>query len=272
MSLTYTIGAQEDNIDLEPTYTLPPRSPFILGPLQKTNPSSITMASMRDTDVSPFSFIVLDPPWPNRSVERSSSYKTLDPRSMEELKSLILDMHLDTHLYDNGHVAVWITNKPACRDLVVGSGGLFDQWGIEVVEEWIWLKVTKGGEPVTAISGLWRRPYEVCIVGQKRSSIGDGAELPVAVDVARQAIRQRVLIGVPDLHSRKPCLKSLVEESLLSKSAAPAQTWGIEVFGRYCVAEWMTIGDQAILFNRDDQWSNVPLHETAASRDERNPI
>ncbi|KAK8219306.1 hypothetical protein M8818_001040 [Zalaria obscura] len=109
-----------------------------------------------------FDFIILDPPWPNASVRRAkrsgwSSYQVSD--SLGDLADLIFNMDIDMLLAEQGYVGVWITNKSAVRELVLGDAGFFATWGVELVEEWLWIKTTTKGETVTAIDSLWRKPF-----------------------------------------------------------------------------------------------------------------
>jgi N6-adenosine-specific RNA methylase IME4 len=63
---------------------------------------------------------------------------------------------------------------------------------------------------------------------------------------------RRVVAAVPDLHSRKPCLKELFE--LLHM---PADYQAVEIFARNLTAGWHSWGDEAILFNWDGFWKDV---------------
>lgn len=139
-------------------------------------------------------------------------------------------------------VAVWITNKQAIRETVLGQNGLFETWGIDLIEEWLWLKTTVYGEPVSELSAVWRKPYEVLLVGRKRGHL-----LPCAA-VPREELRSRVVISVPDLHSRKPCLKKLIEHFL------PEQHRVLEVFARHLVSGWWSWGDECLKFNWQGFW------------------
>lgn len=254
-----TSGQSDPSAPSSTTYTIPPRSAFLLTPVSDTESFARLATTVSTTSNHQFSFLLLDPPWPNRSAARSYSYAIPEPRNLGELRGLLLGAGVDKHLEDGSFVAVWVTNKAACRDVIMGSGGLFEQWGVEVVEEWIWVKVTRRGEPVTDVNGLWRRPYEVCLVGRKKGAgrgerQGDDGGVGPNRGCAT-TIERRVILGVPDLHSRKPCLKGLVNMLLLKGEPKPNATWGVEMFARCCVSEWIAWGDEAVLFNRDDQWS-----------------
>ena len=188
-----------------------------------------------------FNFILLDPPWPSRSVKRThktagSTYNTSP--SLWDIRDLILDTHLELLMAEECLVAMWITNKPGIRELVAGENGIFACWGLDLVEEWLWLKTTTHGEPVTPLDGLWRKPYEVLLLGRKQSK-EDSPE-----------VKRRVVIGVPDLHSRKPCLKTIIEPLMEDSKDYRA----LEVFARHLVAGWCSWGDECIKFNWDGFW------------------
>jgi N6-adenosine-specific RNA methylase IME4 len=138
---------------------------------------------------------------------------------------------------------VW-TASAASRAAVRGPGGVFDALGMVPFEEWVWAKVTRGGEPVTPLDGVWRRPYEVLHLGRVRSA-------EASPDSPEPVVR-RVVVAVPDLHSRKPCLKELFE--LLHM---PADYHALEVFARNLTAGWHAWGNEAILFNWDGHWTDV---------------
>jgi len=196
-----------------------------------------------------FNLVVMDPPWPNTSVKRASksgqsSYQIA--KTMPELETLLIDLYLETMLAEDAIVAVWITNKPAIRDLMLSEGGLFASWNVVLEEEWLWIKTTKDGQPVTALDGMWRKPYEVLLVGRKQKQRRSS-------DIKRETtVRRRVIAGVPDLHSRKPCLKELIEP-LRSKSDNPMT---LEIFARYLVKDWWSWGNEALKFNHESHWTS----------------
>jgi N6-adenosine-specific RNA methylase IME4 len=197
-----------------------------------------------------FDIILLDPPWPNRSVKRThktahSTYSTA--QSLEEIYQLIIGMDLDVWMPDSCLVAIWITNKPAVRDLVLGENGLFDCLGVELVEEWVWLKTTVHGEPMTPIDSVWRKPYEVLLIGRKSGRYSTQSE---DTPKAHVQIPRKVVISVPDLHSRKPCLKELLEAYIPDSSSYRA----LEIFARHLVAGWWSWGNECIKFNGKQYW------------------
>jgi N6-adenosine-specific RNA methylase IME4 len=242
-------------------FAIPPDSSFVLGSCwDPTTLHRYIRAQAQELDVpKTFNAVVLDPPWPNSSVKRThktanSTYSTA--ATLQQIYELIIGMDLDMLMADDCVVAMWITNKPAVRDLVLGEGGIFECLGVELVEEWIWLKTTLHGEPITPIDSVWRKPYEIQLVGRKRRNYLMSAEGSSAKD---GGVKRRVLMSVPDLHSRKPCLKELIETLLLDANHYRA----LEVFARHLVTGWWSWGDECLKFNWEGNWRPDGLSEEA---------
>ena len=227
---------------------MPPKSSFYLGDCTASSQfrKAIRKHAEQHSTRPSFDFILLDPPWPNRSIKRThktagATYNTIP--SLEDLGDMTMDMQLETLMAEDALVAVWITNKQAARDLVCGLGGLFECWGVELIEEWIWLKTTISGQPTSVLDALWKKPYEVLVLGRKRGHDGDD-------DQPKPSVTRRVIIGVPDLHSRKPCLKGLMEPMMPN----PEDYRALEIFARHLVAGWCSWGDECIKFNWEGYW------------------
>ncbi|KAI0905804.1 MT-A70-domain-containing protein [Ustulina deusta] len=202
-----------------------------------------TVESQREAfiqDAPQFDLLVLDPPWPSRSVKRrSDSYATVN--SMGEARELLAQIPVASHLKRDGLVAIWITNKAAITDLLTAPGGMLAQWGLEPVGEWIWLKVTSAGEPILDIESAWRKPWERLVIARK---MGGLVSLPT---------NRKVILGVPDVHSRKPSLRGLFEDIL------PKHYVGLEVFARNLTAGWWSWGNEVLFFQQEHHW--VPLED-----------
>ena len=184
-----------------------------------------------------FDFVLLDPPWENRSAHRSRKYATrqaVDPMG-------VLESSLEPHLAPNALVACWITNKLSVRQAALKA---FECWDVEFQAQWVWLKVTVNGDPVTDINGTWRKPYECLLLGRKRGDKG------LSHDVRQDTLRPRVLVGVPDLHSRKPSVKELIEPLMEDSSSYRA----LEVFARNLTAGWWALGNEVLKYNSEDYW------------------
>ena len=207
--------------------SIPPRSTVLNGDILSTR-------SIFTQNAPKFDLIVMDPPWPNRSARRKGGYSISNNAS--DISSLLRSLPLEDHIADDGYVGVWITNKTIFRDLTME---LFQLWGVEFVEEWIWLKVTCQGEPICALDSLWRKPYEILLVGKKGgSSMHEGVE-------------RRVVVGVPDLHSRKPSLKFLFEDVI---QKTPGEYQGLEIFARNLTEGWWGWGNEVLKFQEEEHW------------------
>lgn len=243
-TLTMSTGESDGSF----SFRIPPKSSFYLGDCAESH--DFRQAIRRHSDKRgrrpAFDFILLDPPWPNRSVKRThktagATYNTIS--SIDDLGDMIFDMQLDALMAEEALVGIWITNRQAARELVLGQSGLFECWDVELSEEWLWLKTTTSGEPTTVLDALWKKPYEVLLLGRKRRVDANESRPDTA-------IKRRVIIGVPDLHSRKPCLRSLVASIMAKKEKYEA----LEVFARHLVSGWCSWGDECIKFNWKGYW------------------
>ncbi|KAL2156943.1 hypothetical protein VTH06DRAFT_1871, partial [Thermothelomyces fergusii] len=168
-----------------------------------------------------------------------------------------------SRLAPGGLVAVWVTNAARTADLLLGTagpaagggGGVFAEWGVEPVGEWVWLKITAAGEPVVPPGSAWRKPWErLLIARRKRTGAGTGAAgMEVEAEGGRgrrtRPVAGKVIAAVPDVHSRKPNLRALFEEELL-----PERYEALEVFARNLTAGWWAWGDEVLLFQRRECW------------------
>ncbi|KAF4634513.1 hypothetical protein G7Y89_g3592 [Cudoniella acicularis] len=210
---------------------LPRNSTALVGDVATTLPIFTSVAPQ-------FNLIIMDPPWPNRSARRKGSYGI--SYSTTEIRDLLSLIPISDHLAEKGLVGVWITNKAAFRDMLLGEGGLFDEWGIELGEEWVWVKVTKKGETVSKLNSLWRKPYEILLVGRRREE-----------GIQSTEVKRRVIFGVPDLHSRKPNLKSVFKKVMeLERYEA------LEIFARNMTDGWWAWGNEALKFQMNEHWIN----------------
>lgn len=218
------------------SHHIPVGSKYLLG--------SIESQRERFLDTAPqFDIVVLDPPWPSRSVRRKKKNSYSTAYDIEEMRNLLDLIPVAGHLKPEGIVAIWVTNKPAVMDLLKTPGGLFDQWNVEFIGEWIWVKLTSKGEPIVDFKSTWRKPWERLLFAKRKGS-------------SRKLQPQRkVIFAVPDLHSRKPNLRTLLDDFL------PKDYLGLEVFSRNLTAGWWGWGDQTLLFQQKEHWTDDSVTE-----------
>ncbi|TDZ38955.1 Uncharacterized protein C8035_v006895 [Colletotrichum spinosum] len=219
------------------THFIPTGTRYLSGLIEDTR-TTFTSAAPH------FDLVVLDPPWPNKSVKRkANSYATT--YGLKETRSLLEQIPVGGHLADGGLVAIWVTNKPALVDLLTSPRGVLAGWGLEVATEWIWLKITSRGEPIFDTASAWRKPWERLIIAKKR---GDDRNIP-----------QRVVAAVPDIHSRKPNLRCLFEDLL------PRDYRGLEIFARNLTAGWWGWGDEVLRFQSPEHWTTTTQQHTPSA-------
>ena len=160
------------------------------------------------------------------------------------MKRMLLKMDIDNYLEHNALVGIWITNKSALREHVLGAGGLFETWNVGLIEEWIWIKTTTKGEPMFDIDNAMRKPYEVLLLG--RAAPNAWTTMTHAPNP-----KKRVIAAVPDIHSRKPCLKELLEPYMPD----PTDYSALEVFARYLVTGWTSWGNEVLKYNSNLYWA-----------------
>jgi N6-adenosine-specific RNA methylase IME4 len=246
-SLALTIAentSQSTQLGLEYRFTIPPRSTFFLGDSTASDAFRTSFRELTDEFTLPrhFDLVLLDPPWPNRSAKRKGAYEQVG--GMPYLKKMLLNMDIDSYLEHNALVGVWITNKEALREHVLGPGGLFETWNVGLTEEWVWIKTTTKGEPMFDIGSAMRKPYEILLLG--RAAPNSWTRMTHA-----STVKRRVIAAVPDIHSRKPCLKQLLEPYLVD----PTDYSALEVFSRYLVSGWTSWGNEVLKYNWDGYWA-----------------
>lgn len=222
------------------SYWFPENSNFIHGTIKEKRDEFISKAPL-------FDLIVLDPPWPNRSAKRKrGGYRTT--QGVDDTRRLMSQIPVGAHLASDGLVAVWVTNKPSLLELLTApTNGILAEWGLEVAAEWIWLKITAAGEPLYDLESTWRKPWERLIVARR---VGSRVKVP----------SQRVVVAVPDLHSRKPNLRRLFDDLL-----GPGFR-GLEVFARNLTAGWWSWGDSVLDFQRRDCWVAPESHDLSSNQ------
>ncbi|KAF2869895.1 MT-A70-domain-containing protein [Massariosphaeria phaeospora] len=238
-------------------FRIPPRATLFLSDSTHSDAFRASFREVTDEYKLPrhFDLILLDPPWPNGSAKRKGAYEQIG--GMPYVTKMLLSMDIDNYLEHNALLGLWITNKESMRERVLGKGGLFESWNVGLIEEWIWVKTTVNGEPMFDMDSPLRKPYEVLLLGR-------AAPNSWTTMVHAPSIKKRVVAAVPDVHSRKPCLKEMLEPYMPELRDYSA----LEIFSRYLVAGWTSWGNEVLKFNWDKYWTSEPGdgHELSASK------
>ncbi|TRY59009.1 hypothetical protein DNTS_012398 [Danionella cerebrum] len=201
-------------------YLLPARSRFLLSDITRMHPLV--------NSGEKYDLIVLDPPWENKSVKRSNRYNWLASSQLKQLPVPLLAA-------PGCLVVSWVTNRAKHRQFIKEE--LYPLWGIEVMAEWFWVKVTRSGEFVFPLDSQHKKPYEVLILG-KLNSCREVEESSSAVNTLPD---QKLLLSVPStLHSHKPSLSAVL------KPYIPEHPRCLELFARSLQADWSCWGNEVI--------------------------
>jgi N6-adenosine-specific RNA methylase IME4 len=233
-----------DNHQQQFRFIIPPLSSFILNDVFDVRLFRNILPDL-GIPLNYFDFVLLDPPWPNASARRKGEYNAF--RNRKYLEGKLRGLNFTKLLAEGGYVGIWITSKSAIRKFVVGEDGLFRRHRIKLVEEWIWLKVTAKGEPFLSLDSYWRKPYEILLLGQKETLRHGEIDL----SNSRNQPTKKVIAGVPDFHSRKPCLRSLIEPMMPD----PDNYNAMELFARHLTAGWWSLGDEVLKYNWEGYWA-----------------
>ncbi|KTW28438.1 hypothetical protein T552_01701 [Pneumocystis carinii B80] len=205
-------------------FHIPPKSSFILGNIEDNIDSLVNYIIKNGT----FDIIILDPPWKNKSSARKKAY------SLSSIYTL-MKIPIQKLLSKKGIIGIWVTNNKSIHEFVENK--LFKKWKMSKSGSWCWLKVTDTGEPIFDIQSFNRKPFEEILFAQFISE-------PKKIEISK-----RIIAAVPDLHSRKPCLKSLLKSLIHDYK-------GCEFFSRNLIPGWFSIGNQT-LKAQWDKWNTI---------------
>lgn len=218
------------------SFLLPKNCAFHLGKLGDS--VDLLLNSKQKYDV-----LVLDPPWTNKHVKRRKGYNMI--ANDELLRELC---PLEGILSASCLVFVWVTNKQTHKDFVLKE--LFKVWNVEFIAEWIWLKVTKYGEPVHPLYSSHKKPFERIIVGKSK----DNMCRPDGLDKGTHIPEKLTIVSVPSsVHSHKPPLEEVMN-LFVDKGKFVNR---LELFARSLLPGWMSCGNQAVLLQDKQLFMSV---------------
>ncbi|XP_073693394.1 N(6)-adenine-specific methyltransferase METTL4 [Garra rufa] len=216
-------------------YLLPPRSRFLLSDITRMHP----LINNGDK----YDLIVLDPPWENKSVKRSNRYSSLPSSQLKQLPVPALAA-------PECLLVTWVTNR--AKHLRFVKEELYPYWEVEVLAEWLWVKVTRSGEFVFPLDSPHKKPYEVLVLGRYRSA----TDQSVRSSTAEGLPEQRLLISVPSvLHSHKPSLSAVLKPYISPKPKC------LELFARSLQCDWTSWGNEVIKFQHSSYFTRERAEE-----------
>ncbi|KAM9839200.1 N(6)-adenine-specific methyltransferase METTL4 [Aulostomus maculatus] len=215
-------------------YVIPPHSAFLLSDFTRIQP--LVHYGKR------FDLIVIDPPWENKSVKRSRRYSSLPSSQLRRLPVPCLAS-------PNSLVVTWVTNRPSHLRFVCEE--LYPHWGVQVVAEWYWVKVTTAGQFVFPLDSPHKKPYETLVLGRYgSSSSSETSKFPLE--------DQRLIVSVPSsLHSQKPSLAEVL------KPYVGAGAKCLELFARNLQPGWTSWGNEVLRFQHTSYFTLTPLDDQA---------
>uniref|UniRef100_UPI0037E847B3 N(6)-adenine-specific methyltransferase METTL4 n=1 Tax=Semicossyphus pulcher TaxID=241346 RepID=UPI0037E847B3 len=218
-------------------YVIPPHTAFLLSDFTRIQP--LVSYARR------FDLIVMDPPWENKSVKRSRRYSSLPSTQLKRLPV----PHLAS---PDCLVVTWVTNRPSHLRFVRDE--LYPHWGVEVVAEWFWVKVTTSGQFVFPLDSHHKKPYEVLVLGRYRSSAQNATSPSETSAVPLED--QRLIVSVPSaLHSQKPSLSEVL------KPYIGAEAKCLELFARNLQPGWTSWGNEVLKFQHTSYFTLTPIDD-----------
>uniref|UniRef100_A0A3P8T5E4 Methyltransferase 4, N6-adenosine n=1 Tax=Amphiprion percula TaxID=161767 RepID=A0A3P8T5E4_AMPPE len=203
-------------------YVIPPHTAFLLSDFTRIQPLVHCEYGRM------FDLVVMDPPWENKSVKRSRRYSCLPSSQLKRLPVPLLAS-------PNCLVVTWVTNRPSHLRFVRDE--LYPHWGVEVVAEWFWVKVTTSGQFVFPLDSPHKKPYEMLVLGRYRPSVDLSTRFVPVED-------QQLIVSVPSaLHSQKPSLSEVL------KPYVGAEAKCLELFARSLQPGWTSWGNEVLKFH-----------------------
>lgn len=191
-----------------------------------------------------FHYIVIDPPWENKSAERKNSYPTF---YMKRLFQLPVTNFLAAEF---SIVAVWVTNNPKIINFVKTE--LFQFWKVKYSTTWYWVKCTNQGELVFPLHTSHRKPYECLIIGVYNPN-------SISMDNITSLTENRIILSTPILkqHSRKPYLAPFFDPIITELTKTNTENIRrLELFARNLTLGWFSWGNE-VLANQNICYFNI---------------
>uniref|UniRef100_A0AC34GT72 Uncharacterized protein n=1 Tax=Panagrolaimus sp. ES5 TaxID=591445 RepID=A0AC34GT72_9BILA len=224
------------NVDDE-DFVIPPEAEFIPGPVEAVK--HLDYADKK------FDCIIMDPPWPNRSVKRLKTYNTFQ---IDDLYDLPIDSLCAS---SKTPVIIWLTNNSAIHSTI---DSILESWGLKKYGIFHWLKVTKNGEPIFPFGSNHKVPFESFIIAFPESEKSEEKEKEKEKNFMIE--NDFCFISTPNsCHSRKPPIAAILEQLIPDMRFDKS----LELYGRYLCPKTTSIGFEILKFQHC--FSNFVLND-----------
>ncbi|CAF1234028.1 unnamed protein product [Rotaria sordida] len=203
--------------------------------------SDIKNSTLLVSEGTKYSFIVLDPPWMNKSVRRKRPYNWSD---FNDIKNLPIE-----HLIDRTRsslICCWSTNCDRIEEFI--KNDLFNKWNCQYLTTWYWLKITRSGEPILDLTSMDKKSYETLILGYT----GNDDKFNSLKDTTK------ILCSIPALiHSTKPALH-LLFQNLINFPNNEIDNC-LELYARNLLPNFTSIGNEVLKHQSIDLFEEINL-------------
>uniref|UniRef100_A0A914QRW2 Methyltransferase-like protein 4 n=1 Tax=Panagrolaimus davidi TaxID=227884 RepID=A0A914QRW2_9BILA len=176
-----------------------------------------------------YDLIILDPPWPNKSVKRLKSYNTFE---IDDL----YDLPIESLCHSKTAVIIWLTNNSTVHSSI---NRILESWNLEIYSICHWLKITKNGEPISSFNSMHKVPFESFIIA---FSTENDHQKEMNFSMIKNDF---CFISTPNsCHSRKPPIGKILEQLFPEISFEKS----LELYGRYLCPKTTTIGFEVLKF------------------------
>jgi N6-adenosine-specific RNA methylase IME4 len=197
---------------------------------------------------------VCDPPWENKSAERSQqycsySYYILSIHIFGSYQTLPNFELFKLKIQNLGNpkgflIVMWVTNKKKYQHFIKNQ--LFPYWGVTFLQTWYWLKVTVKGEFIYPLNSPHKFPYEPFMLGWgSHNNQNNHHELPINVSSLRDREPQ-LIVSVPGPHSCKPCVDRILIPQIWGQNTEKVTC--LELFARNLRKHFFSWGNQVLKY------------------------
>jgi hypothetical protein len=149
-------------------FLIPSKSSFLLGDVANLD------RLIKKDGLDLFDFVIIDPPWQNRTVKRQQTYELFSNASSSSFYSIndsvnaFRNLPIPSILMPNGLLCLWVTNSQNAFRLAYS---ILEHWELKLIAQWHWLKVTRFGDPICDFKPYHKVPFETLILACRPSAV-----------------------------------------------------------------------------------------------------